>query len=179
MPRIYFFDESGRTPDPFDLQTPIRSPLLTARTAPSSPGERGRQRIVFTTHFGIATLEATPTRTVLPIAYPYQVVPEGWSYRVLRVRGSSVSALGDGILLILSSQEPDQTLFVPAEPSDFPGPLAALPERIDDFAGDVLAGNVIEGADSPCDEAVWARTGESTVRLLQLCDTDGDWQVAP
>ncbi|MBN1611967.1 MAG: VCBS repeat-containing protein [Polyangiaceae bacterium] len=176
MPRIYFFDESGRAADPFDPQTPVRSPLVTARPAQSSTGDR-RQRIVFATDFGIATLEATPTRTVLPIAYPYQVVPEGWSYRVLRVRGSSVSVLGDGILLILGSDAPDQTRFVPAEPPDFPGPLAVLDEPLEDFAGEVLAGDVIEGARSPCDEAVWATRAERSVRMLELCDAAGNWKI--
>jgi hypothetical protein len=177
MPRIYFFDESGRATDPFDPQTPVRSPLVTPRPPQSSAADP-RQRIVFATDFGIATLEATATRTVLPIAYPYQVVPKGWSYRVLRVQGSSVSVLGDGIVLILGSEEPDQTLLVPAEPPDFPGPLASLSVPFDELAGDVLAGNVIEGPDSPCDEAVWARTEESSVRLIELCDAAGDWQIA-
>jgi hypothetical protein len=177
MPRIYFFDEAGGAADPFDPQMPVRSPLVTERAAPRPPAERGGQRIVFATDFGIATLEATAARTVLPIAYPYQVVQKGWSYRVLRVRGSSASVLGDGILLIFSGEEPDWTQFLPVVALDSPGPIVTLAEPLGELAGGVLAGDVIEGADSPCDEAVWAHHGERSVRMVELCDADGGWQV--
>lgn len=177
VPRIYFFDESGRALEPFDPQTPIRSPVVTQPTGDGSTEDRG-QRIVFATDFGIATLEGTEDRSVLPIAYPYQVVPEDWLYRVLRVRGSSASVLGDGIVLMLSTKHPAQTTFRPAEPVGFPEPLAALPGALDRLAGEVQVGDVVEGPGSPCEELVLAERGDTSVRLLEPCDGAGEWRVS-
>jgi hypothetical protein len=164
LPRILFFDDSGTPRDIFDPQMPISSPAIV-RLGP--PGDR-RQQVVFSTASGIGTLEATSDRVVLPVAYPFQVLPAGWTYRVLRVRGSAASPLHEGVVVFWG--QPDTTVIIVTGLGTDVGVIA---EPLPALAGQPVAANVIDGADSPCEEALLGFG--SAVYLLDMCDAEGQW----
>jgi hypothetical protein len=169
MPRILFFDDSGAPRDVFDPQSPISSPAIVS-LAP--PGDR-RQQVIFSMTSGIGALEATSDRVVLPVAYPFQALPAGWSYRVLRIGGSAASALREGVLVFWGQAD---TTFVIAV--DLGKDVSAIAKPLAALAGQPVAANVIEGTDSPCDEALLGFQGTSGVYLMETCDAQGQWLAA-
>ena len=169
LPQILFFDESGQATEAFDPQLPISSPVIADLDPAGLPEDR-RQQLVFATDFGIATLQSSADRSVVPIANPFQVVPT--AYRVLRIRGSSASPLGDGILLMFGDGM-GQTAIMPANTLVH---FATLPRALEDVTGDILAGDIVEGTDSPCEEALFTFRGDGRAYMVEPCDQSGAWR---
>jgi hypothetical protein len=174
-PRLLFFDTAGHEQDIVDPRIPISSPMVLTLD-PSQGQSRQSQQIVFSSEFGIGAAEVTNDRTVLPIAYPIQVLPQGWSYRVLRLQGTAQSLLNEVVLLFMGDSAQGQaTPGVIAEASSVTE-LAPLPKGVQQLAGPPIAANIVDSA-SPCDEPLLAYSGDEHVYLFEPCDEHGNLRL--
>lgn len=173
LPRVLFFNEAGAFSDAFDPRIPANSPIALGYSA-TTPTEHPHQ-IAFATSAGIGVIRADANHTIVPIAYPVQVLPQGWTYRVLRVRGNPQAFLGDSILLFMGepTTQPNSRSEVIVANSGLD--LAPLQHPIDRLAGEPVATNVDSHASSPCEEVLLVFKGDSHVYMLKPCDSSGTW----
>lgn len=170
-PRVLFFEDDGAAQEIFDPRIAISSPLILTLDPKQAPSRESKQ-IVFGSFFGIGAAEVTPDKVVLPIAYPIQVLPQGWSYRVLRLRGTTSTPLGEVVLLFMSDSGQGQSVpGVIAEASTVTE-LAPLPEDVRALAGVPIAAKVDEVASS-CEQALLTFREDSQVYLFEPCDPSG------
>jgi hypothetical protein len=162
-PRVVFFDEQGKPEIVFDPQTPISSPTLP-QVLTNGVAQRSRRQITAATSFGIATLSANPTKNISSVPYPFQVIPEGMAYRMVRMRGVADGLLGEEVIIYISHAG-GGTLI--SGNSDIP--IATVGHPIEDLAGEPTAGNLVDSAESPCDELVLTFHGDRNVYALAPC----------
>ncbi len=175
LPRLYAFDASGSAQRLFDPQLPFVSPTTMSVAAPRDES-RATEQLVFGTDYGVGTLRVSGDGTVLPDAYASQALPAGWNYRILAIHGKPEIPLGDGILVLLGSGEKSE--LVGANGVGAGVSLGSLPQPLSQLAGELQAGNLDEGASSPCDEALFAFRGDPSVYAFSPCGALGEWDTA-
>jgi hypothetical protein len=167
-PRILFFDDNGRQQDVIDPRIPISSPIVMA-LEPTNGQARQSQQVVFSSAYGIGAAEVTSDRTPLPIPYPIQVMPQGWSYRVMRLGQVKKADLNEVVLLFMSGDDTGPGIIADAATV---GQLGTLPNSVSEFVGTPVAADLVD-ANSPCEEAVFAYRGSNQVYLFEPCDENG------
>jgi hypothetical protein len=170
-PRILFFDKNGKPTDVIDPRILISSPLLIELEPSADPSHRSQQ-IAFTSEYGIGAAEFTSDRNVLPIPYPIQVLPEGWSYRVMRLGHVKQTLLNEVVLLFMSGDSNDTEGPGEIAEASTVTRLTGLPKPVDELIGPPIAANIVD-TKSPCDEAVFAYRGDSRVYVFEPCDANG------
>jgi hypothetical protein len=174
FPRILFFDGTGQPQNVFDPRIPVSSPsILTLNQSDSPPDPR--QQLVCGTSYGISALDVTSARSVLPIAYPIQQLPQGWLYRMARLRGTNQTSVNEAVLIFMSLSTAATSLNGQIIVADTGFQVGSMPNPVTQLAGEPIAANVIDGADSPCEEALLAFGGDSHVYMLTPCDSQGRW----
>ncbi len=175
FPIVLFFDGAGKPQDVFDPRIPVSSPsILTLNQSDTPPDPR--QQFVAGTSYGISALEVTPVeRSVLPIAYPIQQLPQGWQYRMVRVRGTGETSVHEAVLIFMSLSTPNNSMNGQIIVANSGFQVGSMPNPVSQLAGEPIAANVISGTDSPCEEALLAYTGDSHLYMLSPCDSSGQW----
>lgn|GEM_PF-1702983 len=171
-PRVLFFDEAGQVESMIDPRTPISSPQVLPLSAPGDESRLPRQ-LVFSSAFGIGAAEFTQDRTVLPVPYPIQVMSQGWSYRVLRLRGTVQTMLNEAVLLFMSDQSQSEGKPGVIAEANSVAELAVLPKGVQYLTGPPVAANVVDSASSPCEEALFTYQDDEHVYLFEACDEVG------
>jgi hypothetical protein len=175
FPRILFFDAAGHSQDIVDPRIAISSPILLSGEA-SDGKVVSTPQVVFTSSEGIGAVHVTADRTVIPIAYPIQVLPQGWSYRFVRLRGNAQSFLKESVIIFMhdsttAASDPGVIMAVTSSTK-----LAPMPKAQELLTGPPVAANVVDDAKtSPCDEVLLTFRGDDQVYLLQPCDELGNW----
>ena len=174
FPRILFFDGTGQPQNVFDPRIPVSSPSILTLNQSDIPLDP-RQQLVSGSSYGISALEITSERSVLPIAYPIQQLPQGWIYRMVRIAGTSQTSVKEAVLIFMSQSTTgtptNSQIFV----ADTGFRVGSMPNLVDQLVGEPIAANVIDGLDSPCEEALLAFSGDSHVYMLAPCDSKGQW----
>lgn len=103
-------------------------------------------------------------------------VPQTFSsYRVpgagVRMVGVHAGNLDSGpSLAILTTMNGQPGVYVPDSATSSLGLRAPLVREVEDIAGEVVAGDLIEGEQSPCDEVLFAYRGASELSVYELCE---------
>lgn len=160
--QVLFFDTNGHATPAFDAFTPLNSPTMASLTVDDAGSQR--QQIVGGTLYGLATLVANQPGQISSVPYPFLTRPLGASYRMIRLRGVSHQLLGEQILFRHSNGN------VTAAESD--KVLSVIPPELGTLAGDPVAANVVEGAQSECDELVFSIVGAAQIYSLSVCGPD-------
>lgn len=174
FPRILFCDATGQSLDIVDPRMTVNSPILLSGKATAGQTSPTPQ-VVFTSNYGIGAVQVTANRAVLPIAYPIQVLPQGWSYRFLRLRGNTQSFLQESVMLFMrdSSSAAASPGFIRAVSSETE--LAPMPKALELLTGPPIAANVVDSTTSPCEEILLTFLGDNQVYQLEPCDELGNW----
>lgn len=175
FPRVLFFDASGHSQNTVDPRIAINSPILLSGEV--SDGQlSAAPQVVFSATEGIGAVHVTADRSVVPIAYPIQVLPQGWSYRFLRLRGNNQSFLKESVIIFMGDSSaaangPGSIMAVTSSTQ-----LAPMPKATELLTGPPIAANVVDDArTSPCDEVLLTFRGDEQVYLLEPCDQLGNW----
>jgi hypothetical protein len=175
LPRFLFFDKTtGQLQDVFDPRMPISSPTIV-RLDQTAAKQDLRRQVVFGTGFGIGTFEISSDREVLPIAYPFQQMPENWLYRMVRVRGTTENSVKESVLIFMGQNDSDSASPGEIAVAESVSVLAPMPKPVNMLAGEPVAANVVEGLTSPCEEVLFAFQGDNRVYMLEPCDSFGKW----
>jgi len=183
-PRIQFFDvTTGQAQSVFDPRIPISSPDIVALDsqpgiAPASQASDAvypSHQVVFTSTFGIGTFETDADRTVLPTAYPIQQLPQELSYRMVRLKGTTEEPYHESVIIFINNATSSAEFGAIQVASDGTR-LGPMPEDVEKLLGDPVAGKLIDA--SPCEEALFAFSGNSHVFMLAACDSEGDLVAA-
>jgi hypothetical protein len=169
LPKLVFFDQAGPDPSVVTLDMPLSSPTVADLLRSGD----GRHQIVVASPAGMATLEITKARAVVPIPYTFQALPAGFSFRLATIRGSADSPLHDGVLVFATGG--GGNLVRSASPG---GTLGTMPHEARSISGEPAAANVVDGPGSPCDEALVAFHGDGNVYMLEPCDSGGHYHVS-
>jgi hypothetical protein len=166
-PHVVFLDAAGEPKNVRDIQVAMNS--LTLLPMPSADSQFEQMQLAGATEIGITTLEANNKQQITSVPNPFHTMPAGWGYRMVRVRGVSNSPQRERVLIYDSDgaiSESEQHLTV-----------AVLGRPHSDLAGTLVAGNVIDDEQSPCDEVVLTFGGDPNVYLLEACDANA--RLAP
>jgi hypothetical protein len=177
FPRILFFDGTGQPQNVFDPRIPVSSPSILTLNQSDTPLDP-RQQLVSGSSYGISALEVTSERAVLPIPYPIQQLPQGWLYRMVRLRGTSETSVNEAVLIFMSLSGSNTTEIGQIIVADTGFQLGPMPNPVDQIVGVPIGANFIDGSngtDSPCEEALVAFGGDSHVYMLAPCDSKGQW----
>jgi len=175
FPRILFFDATGHAQNIVDPRLAINSPILLSGEAPTGQVSSAPQ-LVFSSSDGIGAVHVTADGTVLPIAYPIQVLPQGWSYRFVRLLGNAQSFLKESVIIFMSESSsvatsPGVIMAVASSTK-----LAPMPKAAELLTGPPTAANVVDDTQtSPCDEVLLTFRGDDQVYMLKPCDALGNW----
>ena len=175
FPRILFFDTAGHSQDIVDPRMAVNSPILLSGEASAGQTSSAPQ-VVFSSSDGIGAVHVTADRTVVPIAYPIQVLPQGWSYRFVRLRGNTQSFLKESVIIFMSDSSAAATSPGVIMAVNSSTRLAPMPKAAALLTGSPIAANVVDDAQtSPCDELLLTFQGDDQVYLLEPCDALGNW----
>jgi hypothetical protein len=167
--RILFFDENGAPTKLFDPHTVFSSPALSRPIVDDKLRVTRQRTVVAGTQFGVATLTANAAQVISAIPNPFQTVPTGWSYRLVRIHGVANNPLHEEVLLYLSGFN---QAWLRATSWDMV--VGTLGRPVEELSGDPVAGDVITAANSsPCDELVLNFRGDSNVYMQAVCDKSG------
>jgi hypothetical protein len=167
--QLVYFNAQGVPETTFDPQVSIASPAIATSSTEGVTATR-REQLVFSSEFGIATFEANAERAALPVVYATQTLSEGVTYRIVRIRGTTETQLGDGVLILVDTGI--ETLMFTADGTDASW---TLPFRMEDWVAPPVSADLIAHEDSPCEEVLFSLAGQSAVLLLDICDASGKW----
>ena len=175
LPRFLFFDKTtGQPQDVFDPRIPISSPTILKLDQTAEQHDLRRQ-VVFGTAFGIGTFEISSDREVLPIAYPFQQMPENWLFSMVRVRGTTENSVKESVLIFMGQNDSNSSSPGEIAVAESVSVLAPMPKPVNVLAGEPVAANVVDGLTSPCEEVLFAFQGDNRVYMLEPCDSFGKW----
>lgn len=166
--RLHYFDADAK------LVESKTFPRVTTRPIPIRGAGGAASDLVFS-NFRVGLLPGRRDREWVPAAFSSYVVPNS----SLRIAGVSNDFVSDASPLIaLTTLDGVNGAYVP----DFVtgsglGLRIPLAKSVHELAGVPLVANLIEGADSPCDELVLAYRGEQSFTVYDMCQPGDEHQV--
>ncbi|HEY5958435.1 MAG TPA: hypothetical protein VIV60_17850, partial [Polyangiaceae bacterium] len=163
-PHIVFFDEQGEPKTVRDIHVAMNS-LALLPVAATTNSATERVQLAGATELGIATLEANTKQQITAVPNPFHTMPFGWDYRMVRIRGVVNSPLRERVVIYDTDgdvSEAEQHL-----------PIANIGRPLQEVAGPLIAGNVIDDKTSPCDEVIITYLDDPEIYRLDACDVEG------
>ncbi len=170
IPRVLFYTPTGTLRSSFEPEIPANSPVILP--AVDKDGDLPKHGLLLGTSHGLAALGGSAERGMFAVPFPYQVMPKGWDYRVLRVKGNRDVPLGEGIVAYFGHAGVSSLGEV-----DGLGEFAVFPRALSAACGVPQAGELVEGPLSPCEELVLTFHDDAQAYRLEPCDAAGHWQT--
>ncbi len=159
---FHFFDERGALVETRPFPKPLTAPVLLDITGD------GLRDLVFS-DYRVGLVPGRADRRLVPETFSSYRVPE----TQLRMVGVYDGFIRNATSLVAFYAEDGVPSLSAADSTTARlRRLAELPGRIEDAIADPVAGDVIEGDRSPCDELVLALRGAHSFSLFDVCELD-------
>ena len=164
--RLHYFDPAGALAETRTFPHVVTRPI--ARTLDDHPASE----LIFS-NFRIGMLPGRADRDWVPATFSSYVVPDA-DIRAVGVRKDVVDLAA--ALVALTKLNGVWGAYVPSYLHKGALSLRGTPfaHPVSQLAGAPVAGNIVLGDDSPCDELVLAFTGDTSFRMLDLCRVGDD-----
>ncbi len=159
--RLHYFDPAGALAETRTFPHAVTRPI--ARKLDGEPASQ----LIFS-NFRIGMLPGRADRDWVPATFSSYVVPDA-DIRVVGVRKDVVGLAA--ALVALTKLNGVWGAYVPSYLDNGALSLRGTPfaHPVSELAGAPVAGNIVLGDDSPCDELVLAFKGDRSFRMLDLC----------
>ena len=161
---FHYFDAEGQLEETRRLPKFLASPVLL-----DVSGDH-RSDLLFT-DFRIGVLPGRTDRAWVPETFHSYALPDA-GVRMFSVRDDPVES--DSALIALTTVAHVYGMYVPDPVTGRLLMRGELPGPVESLAGDPVIGDVIEGSDSRCREAMLALRGASTFSVFDFCTWDSE-----